>query len=94
MEPAYIHECKKCRFLGTFENGSDTVDYYICLTAEECDVEGRTVIARYSNEAGGYSSHTTKYLSQYCGYTLAAAILAQQAGLVNEIRIIGVTPTF
>ncbi len=53
QKPRYIHDCKKCKFLGTFRE----FDLYAC--GEEVDVEKievETLIARRSSEPSDYSS--------------------------------------
>ncbi len=53
-KPQYKHDCKSCVFLGNLLAGGKAADLYFCPQ------HGMpTVIARYSNELGDYSSGLT-----------------------------------
>jgi hypothetical protein len=46
-KPSFRHDCKFCQFLGVYNNR----DLYMCSAGP-----GETVIARYSDEGGSYTS--------------------------------------
>ena len=52
MKPVYSHDCPKCKFLGHHAGH----DLYICLTRDDTDNFGKSVIARKSSEEGDYAS--------------------------------------
>ena len=53
--PKFKHDCKNCRFLGTFFDH----DVYIC---EQPEILGSSIIARYGDAGPEYASHPLKSL--------------------------------
>lgn len=48
MKPLHIHDCEKCRYIGT---SSENIDYYRCNQGP-----GDTIVARKTSEGSDYSS--------------------------------------
>lgn len=53
MKPTYIHDCRKCVFLGNYTHEGTLYDLYVC---SHKDMEIDTVIARCGNDGPDYAS--------------------------------------